>query len=217
MTQIGTQPAHTPFGQRLRERTQPLAFEDAAHGYAHAHLAEALAQPLLRLQQAFDPEDAAPFETLLDPERCPDWALPWLAQLVGIALPSTASVADQRTIIAELASHKRGTTAMLRAAAGLHLTGDKTVYFRERDQDGADPPYALQVVTLVTETPDPDAVLAALMAQKPGGIILNYGQVASWDYQEMTTRGATQRWSYASLPPMYATYADLAADRETTP
>ena len=48
---------------------------------------------------------------------------------------------------------------MLRAAAGMYLTGAKTVFFRERDED----PYHLEVVTRDEENPDPAKVLAALL------------------------------------------------------
>lgn len=212
MTALGSEPDHTPLGARLRERTGQMAPDDAEYGYAHAHLSEALAQPLLQLQEAFDPVDAAPFETILDPARCPEWALPWLAQLVGIALPTTGTPADARAAIAGLASHKRGSPAALEAAASQFLTGDKVVYFRERDPDSADPPYTLEVVTLASETPDPTAVLDALMLQKPGGIVLDYHTVAGWDYQAMTTRGGT----YAALAAAYATYETLTLDEVTT-
>lgn len=212
------EPAHTSFGERLRERTQPLAPDDAANGFAHAYLCEAFSRMFREVQEVFDPDDPLPpFAPLLDPQLCPEWALPWLAQWVGTKLPDGVSPADARVIIADVAGFRRGTPAALRAAAQFYLTGTKTVYFRERDQDGADPPYTLQIVTLISETPNPDAVLAALTAQKPGGIILNYGQVETWDYQEMTNRGMTQRWTYSSLPPLYATYADLALDRKKTP
>jgi tail protein P2 I len=207
MTRVGTEPEHTPIGARLRQRTQPMALDDPVYGYAHAHLCEALGRPYQQFQEAFDPEDAAPFETILDPQRCPEWALPWLAQLVGIALPTTSTEADKRTIITGLASHKRGTPSALEAAAGLYLTGTKTVMFRERDSSGADPPYTLEVVTRTDETPDPQAVLAALMSQKPGGIVLTYRQVEGWDYQEMTATGPDP---YSALGPIYPTYTDLA-------
>jgi len=210
MTQIGTPPDHTIIGQRLTDRTNQMAVDDPTFGWAHAHLCEALGQPLIQFQEAFDPEDAAPFETLLDPARCPPWALPWLAQLVGMRLPTTISVDEQRAFIAALASHNRGTPAALAAAAGLYLTGDKTVYFRERDPTGQDPPYTIEVVTRDDETPDPDAVRAALMAQKPGGIILLYRQVTGWDYEAMTDQGETEGWTYASLGPLFPTYRDLA-------
>lgn len=201
-TRVGAPPDHTVLGARLAQRTSPVAPDDGAYGYAHAHLSEALGQPLLQLQQAFDPVDAAPFETMLDPQRCPAWALPWLAQLVGITLPTSVPEADARQIIVELAGHKRGTTATLRAAAGLYLTGTKTVYFRERDEH----PYHLEVLTLTDETPNPTAVLKALTAQKPAGIVLEYRNVRGWDYEQLTATGPDP---YSALAAAFTNYSDL--------
>jgi hypothetical protein len=201
------EPQHTPLGARLRERTQPLAPDDAAYGYAHAYLCEALGRMLEQVQEVFDPEgDVPPFAPVLDVELCPDWALPWLAQLVGVVLPVDASPDDARVLISDVAGFSRGTPAALEAAAGLYLTGDKTVYFRERDPTGADPPYTLEVVTVTSETPDPAAVLRALLAQKPGGIVLNYRTVAGWDYQAMTTEGGL----YSALAARFTSYRRMS-------
>jgi len=216
MTAIGAPPDHTVIGARLTERTNQMAPDDPQYGWAHAHLCEALGQPLLQFQEAFDPVDADPFETLLDPARCPPWALPWLAQLVGLRLPTSITVDQQRAFINALASHNRGTPSALAAAAGLYLTGNRTVMFRERDPTGTDPPYTLEVVTRDSETPDPAKVQAALMAQKPGGIVLFYRTVQMWDYEEMTLEGAQESWTYASLPSMFATYRELAFNERTT-
>jgi hypothetical protein len=197
----------TPLGARLQERTQPLAPDDEQHGHAHALLCDALAQALKQVAELFDPEgDIPPGAPLLDVELCPDWALPWLAQIVGVALPAGVTPAQARVLIADVAGWQRGTPAALEAAAGLYLTGTKTVYFRERDETSPDPPYTLEVVTLDSETPDPALVLAALLAQKPGGIVLNYRTVTGWDYQQMTTEGGL----YSALSTLFDTYYALA-------
>jgi hypothetical protein len=198
------EPTLAPIAERLRERTQPLAPNDEEYGYAHAYLCE--------VGEVFDPDgDIPPMAPLLDPDLCPDWALGWLAQMVGVALPAGVSPADARTIIRKVSGFQRGTRAALAAAAGLYLTGGKTVYFRERDQTAADPPYSLQIVTLVSETPDPAATLAAILRQKPGGIVLDYHTIVGWDYLQMSASYAT----YAALPPKFATYSDLRDNHPT--
>jgi hypothetical protein len=196
------EPVLSPVGARLRERTQPLAPDDADNGWAHAHLCEAIGLMLEQVAEVFDPEgDVPPLAPILDPELCPDWALPWLAQFVGVAIPPGTPPEDARTLITDVAGFRRGTPAAMRAAASALLTDTKTVWFRERDT-GA---YQLEVVTLTSETPDPAGVLALLTAQKPGGIVLRYRTVAGWDYQQMTTAGGT----YAVLKTTYATYYGL--------
>jgi hypothetical protein len=196
-------PATSPFGDRLQERTRPLAPDDAAYGFAHAILCEALSKPFLQVQEVFDPEgDLPPLAPLLDPALCPDWALPWLAQMVGIVIPTGATPDAARSLIVSVGGFRRGTPAAITAAAGFYLTGTKTVYFRERDGGSA---YRLEVVTLTAETPNPAQTQAAILASKPAGIILSYRTVDSWDYQQMTTEGGT----YAQLKVKYATYRDL--------
>jgi len=128
------EPTHTPIGARLRERTQPLAPDDANYGFAHAYLCEAMAQPFLEVQQVFDPEgDVPPVAPLLDPDLCPAFALPWLAQLVGITLPPGLSEDASRALVQSVWGFRRGTPAAMMAAAQLYLQGAKTVFFRERD------------------------------------------------------------------------------------
>lgn len=203
---MSDEPEPTNMGARLRERTQPIAPDDAAHGWAHAYLCEALGRMLEQVADVFDPEgDVPPLAPILDPDLCPAWALPWLAQLVGVQLPAGVSESAARTLIKDVSGFKRGTPDALRAAAGMFLTGSQTVYFRERDGGDA---YRLEVVTRTGETPDPAAVLAALMAQKPGGIVLGYRTIETWDYQEMSRRGGT----YSQQSAAYASYRDLALD-----
>jgi len=198
-------PILTPWGERLRERTEPLAPDDAEHGDAHAHLSGALAAALERTAEIYDPEEGLPGSPLVDVDRCPDWALPWLAALVGVTLPTGIDAATMREGIRSVAGWKRGTPAALRAAAGLHLTGDKTVYFRERDPTGGDPPYCVEVVTLTSETPDPAAVEAALRRQKPAGLVLTYRVVAGYDWQQVDADYA----SWSALDAAYSSWRRL--------
>jgi hypothetical protein len=197
-------PATAPYGERLRERTQPLAPDDERYGYAHWILCESIARIFLELQEVFDPDDPTvpPVAPILSVDLCPDWALPWLGQFVGVQLPVGIAPDAAREAIRSVAGWSRGTRRALEAAAGFYLTGAKTVYFRERDAGNA---YALEVVTVTAETPDPAQVLAALAAQKPAGIILRYRTVEGWDYEQVILTGDT----YADLTAAYATYDDL--------
>jgi hypothetical protein len=194
-----TAPVHTPIGARLRERTQPLAPDDASNGYAHAHLCEGIGRMLAQVAEVFDPEgDVPPFAPLLDPALCPAWALPWLAQLVGVRLPAGTSESAARAMISDVAGFARGTRAAMTASIAPLLTDTKTVYFRERDGSA----YRLEVVTLTSETPDPVAVEAALRSQKPGGLVLSYRTVASWDWQQVVVEQA----SWATAKATYSTW-----------
>jgi|SRR4051812_29753270 hypothetical protein len=203
-------PATFPYGARLRERTQPLAPDDDRYGYAHWILCESIGRIFLELQEVFDPDDPGlpPVAPILSVDLCPDWALPWLAQFVGVQLPVGIAPDAAREAIRSVAGWSRGTPAALRAAAAFFLTGDKTVYFRERDGGNA---YVLEVVTITAETPDPAQVLAALTAQKPGGIVMTYRTVEGWDYEQIILTGNT----YAYLTTTYATYDALRRNEPT--
>jgi hypothetical protein len=198
-------PVTSPFGDRLQERTRPLAPDDAAYGFAHAILCEALSKPFLQVQEVFDPEgDLPPVAPLLDPVLCPDWALPWLAQLVGIVIPTGTAPDTARSLIGSVLGFRRGTRAAMEAAVQVTLIGSKTVYFRERDNGNA---YQLEVVTLTAETPIPTQTQAAITATKPAGIVLTYRTALSWDYQQLTIDYGGQ--TYADLKLDFATYRDL--------
>jgi hypothetical protein len=196
-------------GDRLRERTAPLAPDDADYDYAHAKLCEAIMVMFAQVGDVWDPPDPAPpGAPLLDPELTPDWALPWTAQLVGVRLPAGATPDQARALIIGTSAWQRGTPAAIKLAAALFLTNTRTVFFRERD---AGDPYALEVVTLASETPDPAQVEAAILTQKPAGIVLRYRALAgAWDYEQMTIGGGT----YAEQSAAYASYAHLALDQE---
>lgn len=204
-----SEPVHTPLGARLRERTQPLAPTDADNGWAHAQLCEAIGRMLEQVAEVFDPEDdVPPVAPILDPDLCPDWALPWLGQWVGVRLPAGTTPDSARSLIKDVAGFRRGTPAALRAAAAFFLTGTKTVYFNERL---ADDPYRLGVITLTAETPDEALVRAAILAQKPGGIVLSYTAIAGQTYRAVLTEVD----SYREMRSTWPTYRDVASHLPT--
>src|SRR3954452_19697346 len=117
---------HSPLGQRLAERTQPLAPDDATYGYAHAALCEGMMIPFGQLDELIDPPaPLLPWEPLFDVDICPGWALPWLGQIVGVRIPRGTSEADARGMIKDLGLGKRGGPEAIKAGAGLALTGSK--------------------------------------------------------------------------------------------
>jgi hypothetical protein len=196
---------------RLQERTQPLQPDDEQYGWVHGILCEALARPYEQVAELIDPpEPYPPWGPLFDINVCPTWALPWLAQAVGIRLPAGMDDATARVLIVSSAGHKAGTVDAIKAAIQATLVSARPpapaqVYFREREGSA----YRLEVVTLNSETPDPALTLSAIIAAKPGGIKLTYRNADGWDYQAMTTQGGT----YAEQSAMYATYADLRENR----
>jgi len=200
------------FADRLYLALAPLAREDVDNGWALLILCNALGAMFQEIEDLVrDTPDGPGWSALLDLDRCPDEALPWLGQFAGVRVLSGSTPAQMRQRIASTDGFKRGTRAALIGAAQATLTGAKTVVFRERDHDPADTPnyaYYLTVTTYTAQTPNPAATLAALTAQKPGGIVLTYQTLAGQDYQTLHTNHAT----YADVRSFYPSYDAVRTD-----
>lgn len=107
---------------------------------------------------------------VLDVDVAPEWALSWLAQFNGVIPLFGLDAASQRLRIKNAAGFNRGKVAAIKAAAQQLLTGTRRVDIYERDGSA----WRFRVRTYASETPDPDAVKAAIEALKPGGLILTY-------------------------------------------
>ena len=191
------------FADRLYAALAPLAAEDAANGWALLVLCNAIGTMYQELEELVrDTPEGPGWSQLLDVDRCPPEALPWLAQFVGVRLLPDSSEAEQRQRIDSTSGFQRGTRDALIGAAQATLTGTKTVIFRERDPAGADPPYSLTVITRTSETPDSAATLRALTAQKPGGLVLTYRTATGQDYVQLKATSAT----YAIVKTKYHDY-----------
>lgn len=201
------------FAQRVLNAVSPINYEDDKHNYALATFVGSLGDPLFQDIEDLVSDDAegrVGWSPIVDVDRCPDFALPWLAQLVGVELAGGLSAANQRQQIRDLANWKRGTPGAIEGALLPYLTGTKSVVFRERDAAACptDPPYGLTVITLASETPNPTAALAAMMRQKPAGIILLHFVVGAQSYANIFVLYPT----YLAVYNHYPTYLDLLND-----
>lgn len=197
----------TPYHAALYAALEPLAYDDAALGYPLFQYTAAIASMEDQVDTyASDTDDGRPgWSNLLDVDRCPSEALPWLAQFLGVKIDTSLADADQRNQIRNVDGFKRGTLGSIIGAAQKHLTGSQTVYYKERDSAvdaTAEGAYGLTVLTLTTETPDPTAVENAILAVKPAGIILSYATVSGMTYQLLNTNYA----SYSAVNSSFATY-----------
>lgn len=148
------------------------------------------------------------WSAIVDLNRVPDKGLDWLAQFVGVTLNAGLTAAQKRQQIHAVGGWGRGSLASIAGAPVPYLTGTKTVIIRERDPAAcaAQPAYGLTVITKTSETPNSAVVLAALIAQKPAGIVLNYVVLAGNDYTLVYNGGAT---TYANVFSTYTTYQGL--------
>lgn len=183
-------PVVSDAAERLYDNLRPYHAGDDEAGWPLLRKCEATARILARPNEALRHDDiGSGARRMLAPYRAPAWALPWLAQFAGIpALPLGLTEAQQRDYIANAPGMRRGRPAAMIAAAQRYLTGNKTVEFLERSDPtnpGADAPYHLTVYTYAAETPDGAQVLAALLEQKPAGIVMHYDVLPGWTIGEM--------------------------------
>lgn len=121
--------------------------------------------------QSLSPAPHIPWSKITDPELANSPAmLLWLAQLAGVKVPVGLGSEDMRTFIEAAESRRRGTISYMVEVAQRLLTGTKTVYTHERVSSA----YTLSIATKASETPDSTAVLNALLANKPAGIVMTY-------------------------------------------
>lgn len=155
-------PTLTGPAERLYAFFEPWAADDALNGYAWAWIAAAFGEQhadvenVVRTAPSGLPGWARLFNVTADAD-CPDWAVAWVAQFVGVSLRTGEPVADQRAQLHPDATKKATTSAMVATVQTL-LTGSKTVRVIERDPTA----YQHTLITLTSETPDPDAVEARL-------------------------------------------------------
>jgi len=114
----------------------------------------------------------------------------WLAQLAGVRASPGLELEDLRTAVIRADGRRRGTIEYIVEVVQALLTGEKDVITQERYLDSA---YKLRIVTRNAQTPDPDAVLAAILAVKPAGIVLTYDHVdgVTWDEAISTWSGVS--------------------------
>lgn len=204
------------FAGRLYAMLEPLAQLDIQAGWSLLILVNAIGTAYQLVEDwVRDTPDGPGWSLLLDVNRCPPEALPWLGQFAGVRIPPALVVdADRRAWVASTDGFKRGTRAAIIGAARATLTGAQTVVFRERDGAAMGHPgspdyaYGLTVITYTSQTPNPTATLNAILSQKPGGIMLVYRTATGQDYASVKANNAT----YAALKSKYATYAGVVTD-----
>lgn len=195
------------FAERLYLALAPLAQTDRENAWALLILCNAIGVMYQLVDEYVrDTPEGPGWSPLLDLDRCPDEALPWLAQFVGVRLLPDSTPAEQRQRIVSTDGFRRGTPAAMRAAAQATLTGSQTVVITERDGD----PYVLTVSTLATETPSISDTRSAVLSQKPAGLVVNFvGGAAAQTYAQMLSRQPT----YTAVKTNYVVYNDALLNK----
>jgi hypothetical protein len=138
---------------------------------------------------AYTPPDdggvAGDTSDLLDPDTADEAWLPWLGQLVGVDVTAvTGAVARRDAIRGGTAGFAAGTRAAIAEAAASALTGTRYVRVEDhRTVAGAGTVWDVLLTTRVSETPDVDAVISAVLEKgaKPVGVALHHrAYQATW-------------------------------------
>ncbi|HEY7419115.1 MAG TPA: hypothetical protein VH593_28290, partial [Ktedonobacteraceae bacterium] len=125
------------FAQRIYNAMEPIANIDKLYCWHWMRYVGGLGE---MYQEADDiARNGPPWSSVVDIDRCPDWALLWLAQFVGTRVPARYDADDARNYIKATPNWKRGTPAAIIGATQLHLTGKKDVYISERLAHTPDP------------------------------------------------------------------------------
>lgn len=133
-----------------------------------------------------------------DPWQAHPDQLDWLAAVSGVDLTSVPND-NRRAFIASDITRNRGSLAALQYRVGQTLTGGKAVevvcpYLGDVNR--------ISVTTYASQTPDPTATTAAILAEIP-----------AWMRATIVTNAAGQ--SYSNMAADYATYGAMAGTSKT--
>lgn len=196
------QPTMGPFGADLYAELAPVATNDVLYGWSLLYYLDSLGSQFDEIESyARDGANGEPgWSILLDTNRAPYKALPWLAQFVGAVVPNTLDDASARARIVSHPNFQRGTPALIAVAAQLHLTGTKDVLMTERYLGD---PYQLYVATRTAQTPNSTQTQNDIIAAKPAGIALTYATISGQSFSELLSKGTFQT--------VFTTYATFQA------
>lgn len=199
------------FAQDVLDALTPMLYAESTTGSALTDYVTGVSLPFELVEEwVSDTDTDIGWSLLLDVDRCPVEALPWLAQIVGLRLNTALSEADQRQQIHDVSNWKRGTPGAIKGAPAPYLTGTKTVVLRERfDGSGNDAPYDFEVITLASETTNATTVEAAFRSQKPVGDRLTYVNSTGQDLQDIKD-------NYATLQDLKNAFATLNGIKTNT-
>lgn len=193
---VGDSPT-SRLAQEVYDKLEPYAEVDEANGWALRSLVESITKMYLDVDDLVRESvtDDPGWSALFDSARVPPEAMPWLAQIIGNTLQAGDSLAVTRDKLkwAESGIQRGSLETMKRAAARL-LTGNKTIVVTERVGDA----WHFSIRTRTAETPSSAAVLAALTASKPAGLIMDYATFTGILYQESLANQATYTLSLAA-------------------
>jgi hypothetical protein len=190
----------------IQARLQPVtdAFPDT-DGVLEALIDTLMAPVQIVDDVARDTDTTQAWQSLREPDTTPEEFIPWLELHNGTVSPPSATMAERRDRIKNNPGFDDGKTGPLKAEVARTLTGVQAVEVLRRQDDLWS---RMAVVTSTTETPDPDATLAAAMRAKPAAVLLELILSDVWLIGQME---ASEWDTIGALETEFATIADLEA------
>jgi hypothetical protein len=178
--------------------------DDEAQGFALRKFCESLCAPM---QSVYDlvreREGQAGWAIVFDVDNCPAYALPYLAQYVGVQITPEMSEEQIRDEIREPTGWKRGQPESIRIAARRTLTGeDPLVILRARTPEVG----RTFVRTLTANTPDPTRTEAVIRAALPAWEVLDYAAIEGVVFDDLTGSEFT---TFEDVAAAFPTFRDL--------
>lgn len=208
-------PVVSETAEALYDALGPWARADGENTqWALLHFCEATAGKMLQPLNdiVMDGDDGEPgWSIIMDADRAPINWLPWLGQLVGVRMIPGLTEDAMRLRVKSTGGFQRGTPGAIRAAARQFLIGpdgtpdSATVDLIERHGSA----YRLVVSVLEAELAPgatADTIHAAILEQKPAGLVLEPTTVISGD-NYLTLRDTNP--SYTGVRGGYDDYVDV--------
>jgi hypothetical protein len=175
--------------EQLYSALGPLTAGDEERDWPLLRICEALIAAFVEQiwQYVSDTDDGLGWTLVMDPNRTPADALPWLGQFAGVELFPGQTEDERRAAIRDPAGFQRGTRGAMYRAVRATLTGAKTVQIHERVGGDA---YHLAVETLPGQTPDPAVTLNAILSQKPIGLVLDVSTPTGQTWADVVSKHA---------------------------
>jgi hypothetical protein len=184
--------------------------DDEAQDFALRKFCEALCAPM---QPAYDlvreRDDSAGWGIVFDANNCPAYALPYLAQYVGVVPTPEMSEEQLRNEIREPTGWKRGQPESLRIATRRTLTGeDPLVIIHPRTPEVG----ITYIRTLLSQTPEPDRTEAIIRGALPAWEVLDYEAISGPTWADVSASTSWTTWRDLTLD-----FASFQALTEVTP
>jgi hypothetical protein len=211
--------------RELYEQLGPLTYPDPENGWALACLLEGWCAVAALLEDGMRPEPGTgepPWAKIVDPARCPWWALRWCGQLYGMRLapmlgpwerPDAATEARWRQEITERRRWRRGTAPTLLAIARSHTRpdSDQRVQMRLRYNPAlgaaVDAPWHIQVTIRASDliAGQSDAATREHVEASPAGVVMHVviADRPTWDDL------VDERSTWTAVGTAYGTWNDV--------